>query len=248
MADNVLSEPRRAATVRGNSLLEVRPTAGHGINRLVGRTSSVLSALGAALILLSLMGAVALEVDPDLPALPASGGAPPRHASRASNVPATAAAPTTSRPITRLVIGSIGLDTPVLPAPLAEHDGATTWDVPPKVAGHAEGTPGAGEPGNAILIGHLTSIHLGDVFLHLQDVRPGDLVVAYSGDQPFDYRVSASGDVDRNDLSVLGPTVMPSLTMITCSGLWLPTVWDYAERRVVRAEITSAPRAAAGQI
>jgi len=28
------------------------------------------------------------------------------------------------------------------------------------------------------------------------------------------------------------------VSLITCTGVWLPTIWDYTERLVVRAELT----------
>jgi LPXTG-site transpeptidase (sortase) family protein len=145
-------------------------------------------------------------------------------------------------PITRLVIPGIDLDTAVAPAPLVEHAGTTTWDVPKFVAGHAEGTPGAGEPGNAIVIGHVTSVTLGNVFEHLDQVHAGDRVSVFSAQREFEYRVSSVRSVSRSDVSVLERTETPALTLITCTGLWLPTVWDYTERLVVRAELSQNTR------
>jgi LPXTG-site transpeptidase (sortase) family protein len=140
-------------------------------------------------------------------------------------------------PITRLTIPGIGLDTPVVVAPLVDHDGSVTWDVPRFVAGHAEGTAGAGEAGNAIIIGHVTSITLGNVFEHLDRVAEGDFVLVYSSEKHLDYQVTAVGNVARTDVSVLEPTPSPSVTLITCSGWWLPTVGDYSQRLVVRGEL-----------
>jgi LPXTG-site transpeptidase (sortase) family protein len=198
----------------------------------------LVSSVGAALVLFSLAGALALVLEPSGPApVPVVSELQARAEAQHEAASAPAPGATPDRPITRLKIDSIGLDTPVLPAPLTDRDGATTWDVPPMVAGHAEGTPGAGQPGNAIVMGHLTSIHLGNVFLHLDAVKPGDVVEVFSHDQRFTYRATEVHDVDRMDLGVLEPTEQPSLTLITCSGAWLPTVWDYAQRLVVRAEL-----------
>ena len=36
------------------------------------------------------------------------------------------------------------------------------------------------------------------------------------------------------------PTAAPSVSLITCTGLWLPQLNDYAERLVVRAELMSS--------
>ena len=131
------------------------------------------------------------------------------------------------------MIPSIGLDTPVSVAPL--QDG--TWAVPRFVAGHAEGSAGAGQAGNAIVIGHVTSLTLGNVFERLNEVSVDDTVSVFNGNARYDYRVTAASDVDRTDLEVLDPTQVPTLTLITCSGWWLPTEHDYSQRFVVRANL-----------
>lgn len=59
----------------------------------------------------------------------------------------------------------------------------------------------------------------------------------FSDDLEFDYRVVSVTAVPRSDSSVLQPTQMPSVSLITCSGIWLPTIWDYTERLVVHAEL-----------
>jgi sortase A len=144
----------------------------------------------------------------------------------------------TGRPITRLSIPSVELDTPVALASLVVHDGASTWEVPKFVAGHAEGTSGAGEQGNSVLIGHVSSVTLGNVFERLNGIRDGDVVFVFGGDQRFKYRVTEIRDVKRSDVSVLESSDGPTLTLITCSGLWLPTIWDYTDRVVVRADLS----------
>jgi sortase A len=138
--------------------------------------------------------------------------------------------------ITRIMVNSIKLDTEVVPAPYSEADGGT-WEIPKFKPGHAEYTAGAGQPGNAVLFGHVTSISSGDVFLHLDRVKLGDVVKVYSADDEFDYRVVEVRPVDRDDVGVLYPTPNPSISLITCTGDWLPLARDYSERLVVRAEL-----------
>lgn len=167
-------------------------------------------------------------VAPILSVLPIGSDDPP--------VMRPAMSPVTRAPITHLAIPSIGLDTAVVPAPLVEHDGVTTWSVPRFVAGHAEGSAGAGEPGNAVLIGHVTSLTLGHVFEHLDQVQPGDEVVISSFQQQRVYRVSNVESVDRTTMAVLDSTATPSLTLVTCSGAWLPMIADYSQRLVVHAD------------
>ena len=141
--------------------------------------------------------------------------------------------------ITRLVIPSIELESAVVPAALVERDGVTTWDVPKFVAGHAEGSAGAGEPGNAVLIGHVTSLTLGHVFEDLDKIRSGDIVEIFSDTSRFEYRVTDVRDVQRTEVAVLDPTSAPTLTLITCTGQWLPTVHDYTQRVVVQAKLVT---------
>jgi hypothetical protein len=45
--------------------------------------------------------------------------------------------------------------------------------------------------------------------------------------------------VARTDVSIVEPTGTASLSLITCTGIWLPLLWDYTERLVVRAELIS---------
>jgi LPXTG-site transpeptidase (sortase) family protein len=141
--------------------------------------------------------------------------------------------------ITRVIIASISLDAAVVPARLLDRGGAVTWDVPAFKAGHAELSAGAGAPGTAILLGHVSSRAAGDVFRDLQRVQPGDEVRVFSGPGEFRYRVTAARSVPRTDTSVLRSTEAASLVLITCTGLWVPIIWDYTERRVVQAELTS---------
>lgn len=142
------------------------------------------------------------------------------------------------RPITRLAIPSIDLDAEVVTANLVAVEGGVTWEVPAFKVGHAEGTAGAGQLGNAVMLGHVTSVHSGNVFQELERVHDADLVRVFSDADEFDYRVVSTAHVSRTDSSVLDPTQTPSVSLITCTGVWLPTIWDYTERLVVRAELT----------
>jgi LPXTG-site transpeptidase (sortase) family protein len=164
--------------------------------------------------------------------------------SRQPSTPASSATPSLFQPITRVAIPSIALDAPSVPAGLIERDGAITWDVPRFKIGHAQGTAGAGAAGNAVLVGHVTSRNLGNVFEHLQQVRLGDTVQVFSEEQRFEYRVVDARSVARKDVSVVETTAAPSLTLITCTGPWLPLVNDYAERLAVRAVLASPEHSA----
>lgn len=195
------------------------------------------------------------------PTLAAPGPSVPRVASGGGNspVPATGPAqtlpleepapasapliePVESLPITRVVIPSIRLDAEVVPAAFVERGGATTWDIPKDRAGHAQYTAGAGDRGNAVLLGHVNSLRSGDVFRDLDKVAIGDRVVIHaSTGQRFIYEVRELHTVARDDTALLGTTETPTLSLFTCAGIWLPTTWDYTERLVVRAALVETP-------
>lgn len=169
-----------------------------------------------------------------------ASGSAESHAPVAAQVAAPVADPAplrTSGPITRIAISSIDLDSDVVPATVVDREGGLTWDVPAFRVGHAQGTAAAGDIGNAVLFGHVTSIRSGDVFKDLARVRAGDAIEIFSGERMLTYQVLEVASVSRADVSVIAPTQTASLTLITCAGVWLPTIWDYTERLVVRAEL-----------
>ena len=142
-------------------------------------------------------------------------------------------------PVTEVAMPRLGLAAAVVPAALSTRGGVTTWEVPAFRAGHAQGTAGAGAPGTAVLLGHVTSRQAGDVFRTLDRAQIGDEVQVFSESRRFDYRVVDVRAVPPTDLSVLQPTDTAGLALVTCTGRWLPLAWDYAERLVVRAELVA---------
>jgi sortase (surface protein transpeptidase) len=61
-----------------------------------------------------------------------------------------------------------------------------------------------------------------------------------SDDTSYRYRVAAVGSTAPHDPAALQATTSPTLTLVTCDGLWLPHLWDYTSRLVVRAELVSS--------
>ena len=181
---------------------------------------------------------VAEPPTPNEPILQGGDGAPPgRLAGPARDTDAPASIPWS--PIGRVEIPGIELTADVVPARLVERDGGATREVPAFKAGHAEHTAGAGQPGTAVLLGHVGSRAAGEVFRHLDRARLGDVVRVFSGGRRFDYRVVDARAVSPTDLQLLQPTEAASLALVTCTGRWLPTIWDYTERLVVRAELAA---------
>jgi sortase A len=153
-------------------------------------------------------------------------------------VPASAL-PDVARVVTGVHIPRLQLDADVVTAHLIHVQGGATWEVPAYKVGHGQYTAGAGQAGNTVLLGHVSSRSAGNVFRDLDQVRVGDPISVTSEADVYTYRVAEVRVVPRTDLSVLQPTERPTLTLITCTGAWLPQLNEFADRLVVRAELAS---------
>jgi LPXTG-site transpeptidase (sortase) family protein len=99
--------------------------------------------------------------------------------------------------------------------------------------------PGGGTPdkgGNTVLAGHrFTYKQPRGTFYFLDKLKPGDRVgLAWSG-KLYNYRVTASTTVKPSQADILKTTDQPTLTMYTCTPLWLPK-----DRLVVTAVLENA--------
>lgn len=150
----------------------------------------------------------------------------------ASAVPATAPAISHAAPILRITASSIGLDARVAESPLV----GGQWIIPKFEAGHLQGTAQPLTGGNVVLAGHVESISSGDVFANIDELKPGDTIDVYTRNGAVSYVVRKVHLVSNTDLSVLRPGKHETLTLITCSGSWLPLQHDYSQRVVVVAE------------
>jgi LPXTG-site transpeptidase (sortase) family protein len=128
----------------------------------------------------------------------------------------------------RLIIESIRLDAPVVPA-MARYislqgRNLRLWDVPPGfLVGWHPDSVGLGQAGNIVLNGH-HNIH-GQVFARLIEVEVGDVVHLYGGDRHAQYRVTDRFlipekdqplDVRLENASFILPTTDSRLTLVTC--------------------------------
>jgi sortase A len=105
------------------------------------------------------------------------------------------------------LIGSLDIPRLRLSAMIVEGDDGTTLKM---AIGHLPETPLPWHEGNSALAGHRDTF-----FRPLQHIRVGDeLRVSLHGD--FRYQVRETIVVGSNDVSVLGPTDRPTLTLITC--------------------------------
>jgi sortase (surface protein transpeptidase) len=60
----------------------------------------------------------------------------------------------------------------------------------------------------------------------------------FAEQQVFEYRVVSIAHLARSDTSVLDEGDTPAGLLVTCTGIWLPTIWGYTERLLVRAELS----------
>jgi len=103
---------------------------------------------------------------------------------------------------------------------------------------YAEG-PRPGQPGPAVVIGHVDWDHSPAVFFHLQELRPGDLVYVDRADRSAArFRVTGLARVPKSrfptDL-VFAPTLEPSLRLVTCGGSFDHAAGSYRDNVIVFA-------------
>jgi hypothetical protein len=142
----------------------------------------------------------------------------------------------------KIVIPSIGLRAAVDDIGL-ERDG--TIETPPyahahRAAWYRRGVS-PGEPGPAVILGHVDSTTRVAVFFYLTRVRPGDRIEVVRADRRTVIFVVAS--IERFAKSefptarVYGPTGGPELRLITCGGRYDPRHRAYLDNVVVFAHL-----------
>lgn len=115
-----------------------------------------------------------------------------------------------------------------------------SWDVSNlgNNVGHLQGTGWFGQPGNIGLAGH---VELADgavgIFRNIEKMAKGDPIVLSLGDLKQSYKVTAVKRVKPDDLSVLKPSGVDTITLITCDiGAYNLLSNAYLDRVVVVAE------------
>lgn len=102
--------------------------------------------------------------------------------------------------------------------------------------GHLEDTPLPGEPGNVAIAGHRDTF-----FRPLEHVRVGDDIWLDTADARVHYRVSWLRVVSSSSVSVVGPTMEATLTLVTCYPFRF--IGPAPDRFVVRAQRVDDPAA-----
>jgi LPXTG-site transpeptidase (sortase) family protein len=133
----------------------------------------------------------------------------------------------------RLFIPTLDVEAPMIEAPFV----ARQWDISrlKSEVAHLAGTSYPGEPGNAVLAGHITVPGAGwGPFQELETLQPGDRIFIERGGTEFVYVVSENKVVEPEAVDVAYPTPDTRLTLITCTG-WDAIFQTYSQRIVIVA-------------
>jgi sortase A len=122
-------------------------------------------------------------------------------------------------------IGVLTIPKVGLKAPLFEGTGDVALD---RGVGHIDGTNAPGGPGNVGIAGHRDGFFRG-----LKDLGVGDVIVLRTAEETATYVVAETRVVGPDDVSVLDPTAVPSLTLVTCYPFYY--VGPAPQRYIVRA-------------
>ena len=108
-----------------------------------------------------------------------------------------------------------------------------------KGIGHQPGSPGPGQAGNAVLVGHRTTY--GAPFHNLDQLHAGDRIVVTSPVGDATYLTRSIEVVDPNDTAVLADFGDDRLTLVTCE-----PKFSAKQRLVLVADLVGPPQAAEG--
>jgi hypothetical protein len=138
---------------------------------------------------------------------------------------------------TSLRIPSIGVDTSLVKLGRTA-DGAAQVPTTTKVAGWYEDGPAPGQPGPAVILGHVDSYTGPGVFFRLHDLRAGAMmhVVEDGRTLTFEVRqVETFAKATFPTAEVFGPTPEAALRLVTCGGPFDTATRHYVDNVVVFA-------------
>ncbi len=141
-------------------------------------------------------------------------------------------------PPVRLRIPAIGVDAPLERLGL-DVDGAIAAPHRFQDAGWYEDGPRPGQPGPAVLLGHVDSRTEPAVFYRLAGLAPGALVLVDRADRTTArFRIEGRMQVAKSQFPadlVYAPTLAPSLRLVTCGGTYDRRTGHYRDNIVLTA-------------
>ncbi len=154
--------------------------------------------------------------------------------------PTAEAPPPSEAQIAGLAIPRFGVDAPIVVLSVDDNGVMETPDGPLNVAWYDfSSRPGFGS--NAVFSGHVDYYNYGAaVFWNLKDLEPGDVIeVRLQDGTVYEYGVFRRDQYKASDApiqEIVGRTPNEIITLITCGGSFDPSVGQYDDRVVVRAE------------
>jgi hypothetical protein len=137
----------------------------------------------------------------------------------------------------RVRIPRIAVDSPLDPLSLDANGTLQTPASYDHAGWYADGTP-PGEPGPAVIVGHVDSLTAPAVFRRLHQLVPGDVVEVARGDRWARFRVVSAEWYPKARFPtalVYGPTPDAQVRLITCGGEFDQTRRTYLDNLVVFA-------------
>ena len=118
-------------------------------------------------------------------------------------------------------------------------DNSIALPTKPDRAGWFKGGPRPGQPGPAVVIGHVDMDHGPAVFFRLREMKPGEAVYVDRADgSTQQFTVTAVRQVAKSDFptdDVYAPDLQPSLRLITCGGQFDHQAHNYLDNVIVFA-------------
>jgi Sortase domain len=148
----------------------------------------------------------------------------------------TRAAPTVGIP-TKIDIPTLGVHAAVV-ALGRNPDGSLQVPQRFDTVGWYTETSRPGDPGPAVLAGHVDSYQGAAVFFRLNQLRPGDLVTVWSDTGPKRFRVESMASFAKDKFpvdAVFGPVPDTALRLVTCGGSFDRAKGSYRDNIVIYA-------------
>ena len=138
-------------------------------------------------------------------------------------------------------IPRIEVEAPIIPLGL-RGDGKIEVPSRPEETGWWLGGPEPGEPGPAVILGHVDSTEGPAVFFDVRYLKAGDEIhIDREDGSTLTYLVDSSARHPKDDFptdEVYGPTEQPTLRLVTCGGEYDFDVRTYRDNVIVFASLT----------
>jgi sortase A len=173
------------------------------------------------LLLLIIVVNLYVILTPYLPALlfhwQNRGGTKHQALERQVKAPAPVGKPPTPQ-ANHIIIPSMLVDDSIYEAPVKD-----MYKVLDKGIWHWPGSSTPDKGSNTVLLGHrFTYTNPRGTLYYLNKVTVGDDLAVYWNNHKFVYKVASVTEVPPTDVAIQDPTATPTLTIYTCTPLWLP--------------------------